>query len=81
MNRTTLAKVTVCVLTVAGAISVYQTLFCLWMSSHPLYHSPEWTTRFYIRLSTTIVVAVLWLLVGIWLLKHRSRSMEPTVGS
>jgi hypothetical protein len=69
--KRTLAKCAVCLLPLVGLVSLYQTLFCLWMCAHPAYQSPEWKTRFYIRLSTTVVIGILWLLAGLWLLKRR----------
>lgn len=58
-------------LSIAGAVSLYRTLFCLWMCAHPLYQSAAWTTRFYYRLATTTVVAALWMFVAVWPLRHR----------
>lgn len=79
MQRKALAKVTIWLLTASGAFSLYQTLFCLWMTSHPLYHSTQWTSRFFIRLGTTVVISVLWFVLAIWLFKHREKSKEPSV--
>jgi hypothetical protein len=67
----TLAKLAVCILPLAGLVSLYQTLFTLWMCAHPVYQSQEWQTRFYIRLSTTVVIVALWLFADIWLLRRR----------
>jgi hypothetical protein len=73
MKRAILAAIAICILSLGGAISLYQTLFCLWMCSHPIYQSSEWQTRFYIRLSTTAVIGLLLLLLFRWLLKQRRR--------
>jgi hypothetical protein len=71
LRRKSAASVALVVLTIGGAVSLYQTLFCLWMCAHPLYQSAAWIARFYYRLATTTVVAALWMFVAVWLLRHR----------
>lgn len=60
-------------LVAAGLISIYQTLFCLWMVAHPVYASPEWHTRLAIRSSTTVALGVLLTV----LLARRYRRRHP----
>lgn len=61
-------------LTIGAAVSLYQTLFCVWMLAHPLYASSEWKTRLGIRLATTLALGCGMLVVAIvrWRRKHRS---------
>ena len=56
INRSRVEIVVLVGLIVTEAISVYQTLFCLWMLAHPVYASPEWAKRLEIRLMTTLVI-------------------------
>lgn len=65
------AKTALGVLTLFELLSIYQVLFCAWMTAQPLYDSPEWRTRFYVRLTTAIVIGALWFLVVIWMLRNR----------
>lgn len=78
MDRIAWAKVALCGLTLGGALSAYQTAFSFWMTAHPLYHSPEWSARFYTRLTTTAVVGVLWIMLVMWLWKQR-RTTRPRI--
>src|SRR5262245_9869895 len=58
--------------TLGGMVSLYQTLFSLWMTAHPLYHSPAWQHRFYLRLTTTVIIGIVWLASIItWLQRRR----------
>jgi hypothetical protein len=73
MKRTTAPAITISVLTIAGFVSLYQTAFCLWMTAHPLYRSPEWQARFYLRFGTTVVIGLAWVCSILWLRRRRRR--------
>jgi hypothetical protein len=76
VKRTTLALVAAFGLPLFGLVSLYQALFSLWMCAHPLYQSPEWQHRFYLRFATTVVVGVAWLATVIWLIRQRRKKPE-----
>lgn len=61
-------------LAVGAAISLYQTLFCVWMLAHPLYSSSVWKTRLGIRLATTLALGggMLFMASVRWRRKHRA---------
>jgi hypothetical protein len=65
------ARVALVVLTLAGLLSLYQVLFDVWMTAYPFANPNEARMRFYIRLITTIVIAVLWTAVAAWLYRQR----------
>jgi hypothetical protein len=77
-RKRTVAKFAVYLLPLLGLVSLYQTLFCLWMTSHPLYKSQAWQTLFYVRLSTTATIGILWVIAGTWLLKHKITMPKPS---
>jgi hypothetical protein len=60
MKRGTVTFVLVC-LSLGIAVSAYQALFCMWMSAHPVYRSPDWARLFYIRLFTTVIILGCWI--------------------
>lgn len=70
-SKRTLAVILICLLTLGGLLSAYQTLFDLWMTAYPYAAPGPWATRLYVRLGTTIVIAVLWTLLFIWLFKRK----------
>lgn len=53
--------------TVFGIYSFYWLAFSIWMTAHPLYDSPAWEHRVYIRFAVTVVDALIWLGSVIWL--------------
>jgi hypothetical protein len=65
------AIVLLCILTLAGLLSIYQTLFDLWMTAYPYATTGDWATRFYVRLATTIVIGVLWTTIVVWLVRQK----------
>jgi hypothetical protein len=81
MNKATLTSVVVgavFVLPLLGLVSLYQTAFSLWMCAHPVHQSLEWQHRFYLRLATTLVIGLVWLVSLIWIIRQRK---EPSQGS
>lgn len=58
----TLAKLGLLLLPLGGLVTLYQVAYCIWMCSHPVYVSPEWKIRLVVRLTTLLVMFVLWLL-------------------
>lgn len=73
------AKVILALLTLVAAFSLYQVIFCAWMTA---YVAPEnvgeWRGRFYIRLTTSLVVGMLWIAAVIWLIRQKRRSGPTT---
>jgi hypothetical protein len=70
-------------LLLGSLLSGYQTLYCAWMVSHPLYTSSDWVARFYLRLGTTILTAVGGIILLIVLVRTRpvvrGRRVAPKV--
>ena len=58
-------------LTVAGMVSVYQVLFSLWMTAYPYADINFWRPHLYIRLAQTVIIAVLWGTLAVWILRKR----------
>ncbi len=44
------------VLGLVEVFSIYQTLFCLWMVSHPVYQSQYWREKLELRVATTAIL-------------------------
>jgi len=61
-------------LTLGGLISLYQVLFDAWMTAYAFANANEWRMRFYIRLATTIVIALFWCTLAVWLYRQRRRA-------
>lgn len=74
MKGARLATMGIAVLTVAGLISLYQTLYCFWMTAHPVYSSLEWKQRFYYRAATTVIIGVGWFGAVAWIVKKRRKN-------
>lgn len=67
-------KVIVALLTVTGVAAAYYLCFAIWMTAYIPPEDPtnaQWITRFYILLGVTLVVAALWTVSVIWLVRHR----------
>jgi len=61
--------------TLAGAISLYQIAFDIWMTAYPLVDPGPWRSRLSIHILTAIVISICWTATAIWLYRH-SRSKE-----
>lgn len=46
------------VLGLVEVFSIYQTLFCLWMVSHPVYQSQYWREKLELRVATTAILGI-----------------------
>jgi hypothetical protein len=68
------ASIALGILTLGGLVSLYQVLFDVWMTAYPFVNTNEWRTRLYIRLTTTIVIGLLWSTLAVWLFRHRRRT-------
>jgi hypothetical protein len=75
-HRVTLAKLTMLVLALGAFFSANQTLFCIWMTAHPLYSSPVWVARFYLRFATTVTLCTLMILLGVWMRRNRTSQKD-----
>ena len=69
-----LARVVLIVLTLGGLVSLYQVSFDVWMTAYPFANANEWRMRLYIRLATTVVIALFWSVLAVWLYRQRRRS-------
>jgi hypothetical protein len=69
-----LARVGLALLTLAGAVTVYQALFDNWMTAYPFANANEWRSRLYIRLVTAFVIGLLWIGLLIWLWRQRKKT-------
>ncbi|NYF51385.1 hypothetical protein HDF12_001750 [Edaphobacter lichenicola] len=67
------ASLSLVALSLAGLCSLYQVMFDVWMTAYPYANPTEWRARFYIRLTTTIVIGFLWSFVALWLFRQRHR--------
>ena len=65
------ARVMLLILTMGGLFTLYQVCFDVWMTAYPFANANEWRTRFYIRLATTIVIALFWGVLAAWLYRQR----------
>ena len=74
-------KIILGMLTLLEALSVYQALFCAWMTASSPANLDEWRTRFYIRLTTAIVVGILGIGLVIWLVRQKRKSGKPETSS
>jgi hypothetical protein len=70
-SKRTWAIVLICLLTFGGLVSAYQTLFDLWMTAYPYADASVWAGRLYLRLATTIIIAILWTALAVWLWRQR----------
>jgi heme/copper-type cytochrome/quinol oxidase subunit 2 len=75
-NKLLWAKVILVLLTLAVALSFYQVIFCAWMTAYSPANAGEWRRRFYIRLTTCLVVGILWITTAIWLIRQRRRGLS-----
>ena len=77
------ARAALVALTLGGLVSLYQVSFDVWMTAYPFAHANEWRTRLYIRLATTLVIAVFWSVLAVWLYRQRpsSRSHPIVMGN
>jgi hypothetical protein len=69
-----LARVGLVLLTLAGAVTIYQALFDIWMTAYPFANANEWRARLYIRLVTAFVIGLLWIGLVIWLWRQRKKT-------
>jgi len=69
-----LAVVLLVLLTIAGFISLYQVTFDVWMTAYPYADADVWKQRLWLRLITTIVIAALWIIALVWLIRARRRA-------
>ena len=67
------AKAILALLTLVEALSFYQASFCAWMAAYSPANASEWGHRFYIRVTTGLVVGILWIAAAIWLIRQRRR--------
>lgn len=74
MRRRLLLAVALFFVTIGTLTSAYQTLYCVWMTAHPVYRSSEWISRFYLRLGTTIGAGILWLVLLFVLVRKTSKT-------
>jgi len=65
------------VLALLGMVSLYQTLYDLWMCAHPVYKSIEWQELLYVHVAITLLIASLWLLTVWRLFMQRNRTNPP----
>lgn len=63
-------------LTLGGLLSLYQTLFDLWMTAYPYADAGVWAGRLYLRLATTTVIAIFWTALVVWLWRQRRTKDE-----
>ena len=70
------AKITLALLTTAGLVSFYQTAFAVWMTAYPFVNNAEWRTRFYVRLTVTVVIGLLWVTLAVWLFRPRRKDAD-----
>ena len=68
------ARVAMVLLSLGGFVSLYQVSFDVWMTAYPFTNANEWRTRLYIRLTTTLVIAVFWGVLAVWLYRQRRKS-------
>jgi hypothetical protein len=68
------ASIALATLTLGGLVSLYQVLFDVWMTAYPFANANEWRTRLYIRLATTIVIALFWSVLAAWLYRQRRQA-------
>lgn len=61
------------VTSVLGLISLYQVIFSAWMCAYQVDHKilVQWQDRFYLRFATAVLIAILWFVCGMTLLKRR----------
>ena len=57
-----------------GAISLYQTLFAVWMTAYPKADIAIWRPRFYLRFSITMLIGIIWLGLAIWAIRKGRKS-------
>ena len=62
--------ITLAVLTLGIFFSLYQAMFDIWMTAYPFANAGQWRTRLYIRLTTTVVIGVMWGLLAVWLRRN-----------
>jgi hypothetical protein len=67
------ASATLFILTMGGLFTLYQVFFDVWMTAYPFNNTHEWRTRLYMRLTTFIVIGVIWSALVAWLFRHRRR--------
>jgi hypothetical protein len=72
------ARVALVLLTLGGLVSLSQVLFDAWMTAYPFADASEWRARLCVRLATTIVIAVLWIVLAIWMKRQRGRQAGVT---
>jgi hypothetical protein len=65
------ARTALVLLTLGGLISLYQVLFDAWMTAYPFADASEWRARLCVRLATTIVIVVLWIVLAAWMKRQR----------
>jgi hypothetical protein len=53
--------------TLGGIVSVYDLLFSIWMTAHPLYDSQAWHIRVYERFGITALDGLIWVGSILWL--------------
>jgi hypothetical protein len=73
-GKKTWAVVAFLLLTAGGLISIYQVSFDVWMTAYPFANAGQWRVWLCIRLAQTLVIALLWCILGIWLFRHRRKN-------
>jgi hypothetical protein len=71
--KKTLGAVLLILLTIAGLISLYQVAFDVWMTAYPYANADIWRQRLWVRLVTTVVIGVLWVVLLTWFIRIRRR--------
>ncbi len=61
-------------LTLAGAYSLYWVLFSIWMTAYPFADLHVWRIHFYVWLSATLLIAVCWTALLVWLIRRKRAS-------
>jgi heme/copper-type cytochrome/quinol oxidase subunit 2 len=67
------AKIALVLLTLGEMVSVYQVLFCAWMTAYQPASASEWRARFYVRLTTSVLIGLLWIALVVWLIRQRRK--------
>lgn len=70
-KRVAAAWVGLVALTLGGLLSFYYLAFSVWMMAYPKADPEFWRPRFYERLGLTVLIGFLWIVLCIWLFKHR----------
>ncbi len=65
-------------LTLLGFVSIYQALFCAWMTAYSVANAAAWRGRFYVWLAATAIVSLLWSGLLVSIVRHTRRNGQAT---